>query len=114
MLTNREQMAEHVQALNGDQVKELVLGWLLGTEGQVDDFTELLEANIEENRLQMEDGGVYGDLDEDLNFHPLTEEEMIAKSLAVLAEYKRTGTGIPHERVQELLDSFGTENALRQ
>jgi hypothetical protein len=50
---------------------------------------------IEENRLQMEDGGVYGDLDENLDFQPLTEKEMVAKSLDVLAEYKRTGIGIP-------------------
>jgi hypothetical protein len=112
MLTNRNQMAKHVQALNGDQVKDLVIGWLLETEGQINDFTELLEANIEENRLQMEDDGVYGDLDEDLDFQPLTEEEMVAKSLDVLAEYKRTGIGIPHERVQEWLDSLGTENPL--
>jgi hypothetical protein len=113
MMVNRQQLANQVQALNGDQVKALVLGWLLDTEGRVDDFGELLEETLEaEHPLSEESNIVYGDLDENLTFQPLGEDEMIAKSLQVLEDYKRTRQGISNERAQEWLDSLGTENPL--
>jgi hypothetical protein len=113
MMVNRQQLANQVQALNGDQVKALVLGWLLDTEGRVDDFGELLEEALEtEQSLSEESHIVYGDLDEGLTFQPLEEAEMIAKSLQVLEEYKKNRQGIPNDRAQDWLDSLGTENPL--
>jgi hypothetical protein len=113
MMVNRQQLANQVQALNADQVKALVLGWLLDTEGRVDDFGELLEETLEtEQSLSEESPIVYGDLDEGLTFQPLEEAEMIAKSLEVLEEYKKNRQGIPNDRAQEWLDNLGTENPL--
>jgi hypothetical protein len=109
MINDRQQLASQVQSLSGDQVKALVLGWLLETEGRVDDFGDLLEAELDAEESET---CVYGDRDENLNFQPLSEEGMIAKSLQVLAEYKRTRDGVPHEHVQAWLDSLGTENPL--
>jgi hypothetical protein len=111
MMVNRQQLANQVQALNGDQVKALVLGWLLDTEGRVDDFGELLEETLEHS-FSEESHVVYGDLDEGLTFQPLEEAEMIAKSLQVLEEYKKNRQGIPNDRAQDWLDSLGTENPL--
>jgi hypothetical protein len=59
--------------------------------------------------LNEENNVIYGDLDENLTFQPLEEAEMIAKSLQVLEDYKRTRQGISNERVQEWLDSLGTK-----
>jgi hypothetical protein len=113
MMVDRQLLADQVQALDSDQVKALVLGWLLETEGKVDDFGELLEETLEAERPLSEEGNVvYGDLDENLTFQPLEEAEMIAQSLQVLEDYKRTRQGISNERVQEWLDSLGTENPL--
>jgi hypothetical protein len=113
MMIDRQQLANQVQALDGDRVKALVLGWLLETEGRVDNFSELLEETLEaEHSLREESNVVYGDIDENLTFQPLEEAEMIAKSLQVLEDYKRTRQGISDERVQKWLDSLGTENPL--
>jgi hypothetical protein len=103
-MVNRQQLANQVQALNGDQVKALVLGWLLDTEGKVDDFGELLETLEAVNHSEHQSNVVYGDLDESLTFQPLSAAEMVARSLTVLDEYKRTRQGIPQEQLQEWLD----------
>jgi hypothetical protein len=90
-------------------VKAIVLEWLEGTEGSLDEFEQLLEAGS----VGMDaDELLYGELDEHRTFQPLTEAEMAMKSLQVLEDYKRTRNGVSHERVQEWLDSFGTDNPL--
>jgi CRISPR/Cas system CSM-associated protein Csm2 small subunit len=105
MMVNRQQLANQIQALNGDQVKALVLDWLMDTEGRIDDFSELLEEILEAvNHSEHQSNVVYGDLDESLTFQPLSAAEMVARSLTVLDEYKRTRQGIPQEQVQEWLD----------
>ncbi len=49
----------------------------------------------------------FGELDEHLNFSPLTEAEMIQQSLDVLANYQQDG--IPHEQVEAWVNSLGTD-----
>ena len=108
-MTDRHQIANHVQGLDSEQVKALVLDWLAQTDGSLSDFEYLLTA---EYAATDEDEAVYGNRDEQGTFQPLTEAEMAAKSLQVLEEYKRTRKGVPHERVREWLDSIGTDNPL--
>lgn len=55
---------------------------------------------------------IYGEFDAALNFQPLTEEQMIHQSLKALEKYRRTGNGIAHTRVQEWVDSLGTDHEL--
>jgi putative addiction module CopG family antidote len=51
----------------------------------------------------------FGDLDDHLNFVPLTEAEMIQKSLDVLASYQQDA--IPHDQVKAWVKSLGTDHA---
>jgi hypothetical protein len=97
------QIATQVIELDGDQVKSLVLNWLAQPNCTLPDFQHLLEIGA-----APVDSLVYGELDEALQFHPLTEESQIQQSLEVLAEYRRTKAGVPHPQVREWLDSIGT------
>ena len=107
-MTDRYQITDQVQALESTRVKELVLEWLAGTDGSLDDFEKLLETDY-----ALSDAALpYGELDDQGRFQPLTEAEMAAKSLPTLAAYQRTRVGVPHEQVREWLDSIGTANPL--
>jgi hypothetical protein len=108
-MTDRHQITSHVQLLESDRVKALVLDWLAGTSGSLADFEQLLEADYAVTDAEELS---YGELDAHGMFQPLTEAEMAAKSLQVLEEYKRTREGVPHEQVGEWLDSIGTDNPL--
>ncbi|BAZ11929.1 hypothetical protein NIES4071_37570 [Calothrix sp. NIES-4071] len=50
----------------------------------------------------------FGEIDEALNFQPLTEAEMVEKSLSSFEAYRRKGSRVSHERVCEWADSLGT------
>ncbi|MEB3269831.1 MAG: hypothetical protein VKJ09_14910, partial [Leptolyngbya sp.] len=50
---------------------------------------------------------VFGELDENLNFLPLTEADMVQQSLEVLANYQEDA--IPHNQVEAWVDSLGTD-----
>lgn len=90
---DRQQIANHVQKLGGEQVKALVLDWLSATDASLIDFERLLETEY----MQPSDPEelVYGELDQNLDFRPLTEEEMIHASLEALEDYRNQGGGIP-------------------
>jgi K+/H+ antiporter YhaU regulatory subunit KhtT len=101
---DRQQIASHVQEMDGEHVKALVLDWLTATDASLQDFEKLLStmpvtAETESN--------VYGELDETLSFHTLTETQMIEKSLEALEAYRRTGNGVPHEQVRQWADQLG-------
>jgi hypothetical protein len=107
---DRQQIASHVQELGGEQVKALVLDWLSVTDASLVDFERLLENEFMHPRDPEE--SVYGELDQNLNFHPLTEEQMIHASLNALEEYRNMGGGISHDRVREWADSLGTDSEI--
>lgn len=107
---DRQQMANHVQELGGDQVKALVLDWLSVTDASLLDFERLLETEYMHPTDTEE--SVYGELDQNLNFHPLTEEQMIDSSLDALEAYRNQGGGVPHDRVREWVDSLGTDSEI--
>jgi hypothetical protein len=110
-MTDRHLMTRYVQALEGEQVKALVLDWLTGTGGNLNDFEQLLEANYAPVDAEAaEQDSVYGELDGQGLFQPLTEAEMATKSLRVLEEYQRTGQGVPHGQVRDWLDGVGTDS----
>jgi hypothetical protein len=102
----RQQIANHLRRLEGERVKALVLDWLAETDGSLTDFERLIEAETGEADVKTL---TYGELNEGLNFHSLTEAEMIEKSLEALDEYRRTGNGISHEHMREWVDSLGTD-----
>ena len=107
---DRQEIAEQVRGLTGEQVKTLVLNWLSATEASLVDFEQLLEN--EYTQISHEETTIYGELDETLEFHPLTEEQMIQKSLDALEEYRATGDGVSHHQIQEWVDSLGSDSVL--
>ncbi|NJM77067.1 MAG: hypothetical protein HC852_16375 [Acaryochloridaceae cyanobacterium RU_4_10] len=106
-INHRQKIASHVQKLDGEHVKALVLDWLTVTDASLQDFERLLSTEWTPAESEPE---AYGELDQTLNFHPLTEPQMIHKSLEVLEEYRLTGNGISHAQVLEWADKLGTDN----
>jgi hypothetical protein len=105
-MTHQQAIAHHIEALDSERVKALVLDWLSRTSGSLSEFERLLESepqNADEAALE------YGQLDETLTFQPMTDAEMVESSLHVLEEYKRTGHGVSHERFREWLDDLGND-----
>jgi hypothetical protein len=98
----KSQLLNQIQAMAGHDVKALVLAWLTGTDGRLEDLAQMLDG----------DDLVYGETNTEGNFQPLTEAEMAAQSLQVLADYQQNRDGVSHDRVSEWLDSIGTENPL--
>ncbi len=74
----------------------------------------LLEAQNQQNasRADATDRSIgeetFGELNEHLNFSPLTETEMIQESLDVLANYQQDA--IPHNQVEAWVKSLGTDH----
>lgn len=103
-MTDQHAIAHQVEELDSERVKALVLDWLAETSGSLSDFERLLRGEShQETALE------YGQLDEALSFQPMTDAEMVESTLQALAEYKRTGKGVSHERVRDWLDSLGSD-----
>jgi hypothetical protein len=102
----KQQILEHLEALPGEQVKSLLKTWLTVTDGDLEDFEQLLS---HESTQSVEEINDYGEIDTTLNFHPLTIAQMLEQSRKALEAYRRIGTGVAHERVREWADSLGSD-----
>jgi hypothetical protein len=102
----RQQILEHIETLPGEQVKSLLLTWLTGTSASLEDFERLL---TNQPTQTTEESFEYGEIDAALNFQPLTKAQMVQQSQSALEAYRRTGSGVTHNRVREWADSLGTE-----
>lgn len=89
--------------MSGDRLKEVVLSWLASEEITITAFEQLVE-----NFGDYE----WGRIDEKLQFQPMTEDEMVAESLAVWAEYQRKPDGISHDAVKRWAESLGQDDEL--
>jgi len=108
MTTNnlRQKILERLEPLPGEQVKSLLLKWLVNSYGNLEDFDELLGNQSSEKTEELLN---CGEIDSALNFKPLTEEEMIRQSELALEAYRRQGVSVAHSRVREWADSLGTD-----
>lgn len=102
----RQQILEHIETLPPEQVKTLLLTWLTSSSGDLEDFEQLL---TNQPTQTTEESFEYGEIDTTLNFQPLTEAQMVQQSQSALEAYRRTGTGVAHDRVREWADSLGTD-----
>ncbi|MBU7585584.1 MAG: hypothetical protein KAF91_22310 [Nostoc sp. TH1S01] len=102
----RQQILEHLETLPGEQVKTLLLTWLTSSSGDLADFEQLL---VNQATQMPQESFEVGEIDTALNFQPVTEAQMLQKSLSALETYRRTGSGVAHSRVREWADSLGTE-----
>jgi hypothetical protein len=96
------QLAESIQALSGDQVKALILRWLMTSDASLIHLIDQLGA--------LETAIELGEVDADGQFQPLSEASMIEHSLSALQHYQQTGIGIDHDRIQEWANSLNTTN----
>jgi Arc/MetJ-type ribon-helix-helix transcriptional regulator len=71
---------------------------------------EVLLAGVHllEHQAQPGPGEVYGELDENLNFVPRTEAEMVQQSLEILARYQ--GDAVSQDQVDAWASSLGTDS----
>jgi putative addiction module CopG family antidote len=80
--------------------------------GKYQTVIEVLAAGVqllEHQEQQLTDADeIYGEFDEDLQFAPLTEAEMVQKSLAVLSNYRNDG--VPHDQVEAWVNRLGTDD----
>jgi hypothetical protein len=106
----RQQIANYVQTLGGEQVKALVLDWLSATDASLVDFKRLLETEYMHPSDSDTEELVYGELDQNLSFHPLTEEEMIHAILNTLEDYRNRRGGVPHDQVREWAGTLGADS----
>ncbi|NEP43153.1 MAG: hypothetical protein F6K35_29585 [Okeania sp. SIO2H7] len=97
-----KQILELIEPLPGEQVKNILLKWLINSSGNLEDFEELLRDKANQKTEELLD---YGEIDSALNFKPLTEEEMVRKSKLALEAYRRKGVFVTHNRVREWADS---------
>lgn len=102
----KQQILSHLEALPPEQVKTLLFNWLSSSEGDLEDFERLLTNQPEQI---IDEPLQFGEINEALNFQPLTEAEMVEKSLSSLEAYRRKGSGVSHERVREWVKSLGTD-----
>ncbi|BDI20742.1 hypothetical protein ANSO36C_65440 (plasmid) [Nostoc cf. commune SO-36] len=102
----RQQILEHIETLPPEQVKTLLLTWLTSSSGDLEDFEQLLTNQPPQTT---EESFEYGEIDTTLNFQPLTEAQMVQQSQSALEAYRRTGSGVAHDRVREWADSLGTD-----
>jgi hypothetical protein len=102
----RQQIVEHLETLPGEQVKNLLLTWLNNSSGDLEDFEQLLTNRATQTAAESFE---VGEIDTDLNFQPLTEAQMVQQSQSALEAYRRTGSGVTHDRVRQWAESLGTE-----
>ena len=104
----RQELAVILQDLPAEKVKTAVLNWLGTEKGDLAHLKQNLSLESESNQDQM----IYGGIDTNLHFTPLTEEEMIAQSLEALNEYQQSGRGVSQQVMENWVASFGTDDEL--
>ena len=102
----RHELAAIVRELPAEKVKTAVLQWLGTGKGDIADLKQNLSLEPESSQM------VYGAIDTNLDFTPLTEEEMIAQSLEALNEYQQSGRGVSQQTMDNWVASLGTDEEL--
>jgi hypothetical protein len=97
-------LQERLQAMPDDQVKLLMMAWLQDDLLVLQQFTSWVETTQPELK--------WGQIDSDLNFQPLTDDEMIAQSLATLRLYQTSAQGISQNKMTAWAESLGTDYEL--
>lgn len=105
MSSLRKNMERRVKGLPQHVVVEAILSWLKESE-------DLSVSELGDKLEEQEEGMVYGHWDENGNFRPMTEEEMLQETLASYAEYERTGHAIPHAAMWEWANRLGTDREI--
>lgn len=104
----RQELAISIEDLPAEEVKAAIIQWLNKKEGNIAD----LKQNLFLEKEYDNSATIYGTTDNNLNFVPLTEEEMIAQSVDVLNKYQLDKRSISHQKIEQWAASLGTDNEL--
>jgi hypothetical protein len=104
----RQELATIVRDLPAERVKTAVIEWLGREKGDIADLKQNLSTETYSSQPQI----VYGAINTNGNFTPLSESEMIAQSSDALNEYQLHGRGVSQQAMSEWADSLGTDNEL--
>ncbi|MDJ0746733.1 MAG: hypothetical protein QNJ32_25705 [Xenococcaceae cyanobacterium MO_167.B27] len=104
----RHELASILQDLPAEKVKTAVIKWLSTEKGDIADLKQNLSLDNESNESQM----IYGSIDTNLDFIPLTSEEMITQSLEALNEYQLHRRGVSQQAMENWAASLGTDDEL--
>ncbi len=103
----RQKLATYVRDLPAEKVKTAVIEWL-STEGDIADLKQNLSLELERD----ESPTIYGAIDTNLDFIPLTEEEMIAQSSDALNEYQLHRRSVSQHQMEQWAAGLGTDDEL--
>jgi hypothetical protein len=101
MSKSPQQLQSQIESMPSDRVKSIVLFWLASEEKTIVEFEQLVDDE--------EDWGELPDFPED---QMISEDEMVAESLAIFAAYQKNPKGIPHEAMKQWADSLGQDDEL--
>lgn len=104
----RQELATYVRDLPAEKVKTAVIEWLSMEEGNIADLEQNLSLELERDESAI----IYGAIDINLFFIPLTEEEMIAQSIDALDEYQLDGRSVSQQKMEQWAASLGTDDEL--
>jgi hypothetical protein len=98
----RQQISEQLSSYqNLGALKAAIEDWL-ASDGSFSALQQALQAHRDRYR--------WGEIDEHLQFVPLSDPEMVAKSLEALADYRRTGKGLTQQQIeQKWMTRLGSE-----
>ena len=99
----RHELAIRIHDLPAEQIKQAVLKWLDIKEGNLWDLEQTLVQETDQPQM------FYGSIDNDNNFVPLNEQEMVAQSLEALDEFRQTGKSISQKTMESWVENLGTD-----
>lgn len=107
----REQIAEQLAAYRHLGALKAALQDWLASDGSFDALEAALEAHHDDVDADDEitrTAYQWGEIDATNEFVPLTEQQMVEKSLEALERHRLTGIGFSHEQVEEWATRLGT------
>jgi hypothetical protein len=93
----RQELATYLQDVPAEKVKIAVIKWLGQEKSDIADLRQNLSLELESNSSSM----IYGSIDTNGDFTPLTEEEMIAHSSHALNEYRLHKRGVSQQEMEQ-------------
>lgn len=104
----RQELATILRDLPAEKVKTAVIKWLGTEKGDIADLKYNLSLESESNQSHI----VYGAIDVNGDFTPLSEEEMITQSLEALNEYQLHRRDVSQQTMSEWANNLGSDDEL--
>jgi hypothetical protein len=103
MSKSLQELQSQIQSMPSDRVKSIVMFWLASEQKTIVEFEQLVDDSEDED---------WGDLPDFPEDQMISEDEMVAESLAIFAAYQKNPKGIPHRAMKQWAESLGQDNEL--